>query len=89
MPPTIDAALPDGEDPIDSTDPAALRQEILRLRDVAIGEQSRCEVLADRILELEGELHALGAANEDLAAELARTPLSRLARRLRRLARGR
>ncbi len=76
-------------DPIDDEDLEVLRHEILRLRDHAIGQDSRAEVLTDRVSELEAELHELGAINEELARELARNPLLRLARgvrlRLRRL----
>ena len=84
MPDDFDAVVPAGNDPIDSADITALRHEILRLRDVAIGEVAQREVLTDRIAELERELHQLGAANEHLQAELARSPEMRMISAIRR-----
>ena len=75
-------------DPLDSDDPVLLRGEILRLRDAALGEQARNELLTDRIATLEGELHAVGdklhkldAHTQSLQRALQRT-LSYQARRV-------
>ena len=84
MPDHFDAVVPAGDDPIDSADTTALRHEILRLRDIALGEVAQREVLTDRIAELERELHALGAANKHLQTELARSPLMRMISAIRR-----
>ncbi len=84
---SVDAPVPPGDDPIDAEEPAVLRQEILRLRDLALGEQSRSEVLSHRVTELEQEVHALGAERDTLATELASTPLARVTRKLRSLVR--
>jgi len=84
----VDAPSSDsGSDPVDSSDPQTLRAEILRLRDTALGEGARADVLADRVAELETELHALGAHAEALQARLNRSPLEMLARVVRRLRR--
>ena len=71
-------------DPIDESDPALLRREMLRLRDAALGDQARREVLEARVDELEAELHALGAHAEDLQRRLDRSPLDRARRVLGR-----
>lgn len=84
----VDTPSPDtGPDPVDSPDPQVLRHEILRLRDTALGEQARADVLADRVAELEAELHTLGARAEALQARLDRSPVELLARVVRRLRR--
>ncbi len=78
----LDAVPPDAEsDPIDADDPAVIRAEVLRLRDLAYGEQARAEVLSERVAELETELHALGAHADALQTRLDRSPLQQ-ARRL-------
>ena len=79
----------EGPDPIDSSDPSALRPEILRLRDALLGEQARTEVLRDRVTELEAHVEALAADNETLHAELARNPLMRVVRAVGRRLGGR
>lgn len=70
-------------DPIDSHDLAALRAEILRARDEAQGARTTAEVQADRVVELEGELRALGAVIDELGAEM-RAPLVRVASAIQR-----
>jgi hypothetical protein len=70
-------------DPIDSDDPAALKAEILRSRDEAQGARTAAEVHADRVAELESELHALGAVIEALGSEM-NAPLVRVARAIHR-----
>lgn len=51
--------IPDGPDPVDGDDVDALRHEVLRLRDVTLGQRARNDVLEDRIAELEAEFDAL------------------------------
>ena len=75
-------------DPIDSDDPAVLKAEILRARDEAAGSRTTAEVQADRVAELESELHALGAVIDELGAEV-RRPLVRVARAVQRRLPGR
>ncbi len=70
-------------DPIDSTDPVALKAEILRARDEAHGARTEAEVQADRVAELEAELHAQGAVLEGLGVEM-NAPLVRIARSIQR-----
>ena len=70
-------------DPIDSDDPAALKAEILRARDDAEGARTNAEVQADRVAELESELHAQGTVIDELGAEMS-APLVRVARALQR-----
>ncbi|MGZ0220593.1 MAG: hypothetical protein ACKVIY_16440, partial [Acidimicrobiales bacterium] len=62
---------------------ATLRAEILRARDEAQGARTTAEVQADRVVELEGELHALGAVIDELGTEI-RAPLVRVARAIQR-----
>ena len=71
-------------DPIGTDDPDALRAEILRLREQLLGANGREEVLHDRIAELERREADLDAANRALHEELARNPLVRILRALRR-----
>lgn len=75
-------------DPIDSDDAATLKAEILRARDEANGARTTAEVHADRVAELESELHAQGAVIEELGAEM-RAPLVRIARAIQRRLPGR
>ena len=58
---------PEEPDPIDSGSREELRVELLRLRDQALGAESRCEVLADRVAELEGQNHELDRSISELA----------------------
>ena len=51
-------------DVLDSDDPDHLRVEILRLRDELAGADSRTDVLADRIEELELQVEKLAAGLE-------------------------
>lgn len=54
-------------DAIDSSDIDTLRTELLKARDRALGEAARADVNADRVTELESELHKLEAeANRPL-----------------------
>ena len=79
-------------DPIDSDDPVELRRAVLSARDTALGAEARSEVLAHRVDELEGELHALGAHADELRARLDRSVADRALRvlgRLRRMVRDR
>ena len=75
---------PRSTDPIDGSDPAELRREMLRLRDAALGDRARTEVLEQRVAELEGELHALGAHADELRRRLDRSPVDRVRRLLGR-----
>lgn len=61
-----------------------LRTEILRLRDALLGAEAHGDVLADRVAELEAQVEQLGADNAALHAELARNPLTRVARAVAR-----
>ena len=70
-------------DPIDSDDPVILKTEILRARDETQGARTAAEVHADRVAELESELHAQGAVIEALGAEMS-APLVRAARAIHR-----
>ncbi len=70
-------------DAIDSTDLDELRAEVLKARDHAAGESARAEVQADRVRELESELHELGSTLGALSEE-ANRPLVRLARAVQR-----
>ena len=70
---------PRSTDPIDGSDPAELRREMLRLRDAALGDRARTEVLEQRVAELEGELHA-----DELRRRLDRSPVDRVRRLLGR-----
>jgi len=74
----------DGPDPIESDDQTALRSEILRLRESLLAANGRTEVLRDRIDELETREAELDAANASLHEELARNPVLRLIRGIRR-----
>jgi hypothetical protein len=75
-------------DAIDSPDLGILRSEVLKARDRALGEAARADVQADRVTELEAELHELGSAMTTLSLEVNR-PLVRVARAVqRRLQRG-
>ena len=83
---------PEGPDPIDSTDPAELRAEILRLRDLDIGLTSHAEVLGERVADLEsrneqleGTVAELNDLNQALHVELGRSPIIRIARAVARL----
>lgn len=80
----IETAQPD---PLDADDVAELRREVLRLRDMAHGEQARAELLADRISTLETELHTLDAHARALQRLLDRSPVHRLRRLLGRIRR--
>ena len=73
-----------GADPIDSTDPTVLRAEILSLRDRIHAAHGGAEVLRDRIGGLEERERVLADDNAFLHAELARSPLVRVLRALRR-----
>ncbi len=82
---------PDGSDPIDSVDEAELRAEILRLRDLNIGLESRAEVLAERVADLEARNKEINDANQQLSdhsreleVELGRSPIIRIARAVAR-----
>lgn len=75
---------PDGPDPIDSIDEAELRAEILRLRDLNIGLESRAEVLAERAADLEARNNELNDHNRALEVELGRSPMIRIARAVAR-----
>jgi len=82
---------PEGPDPIDSTDPAELRSEILRLRDLGIGLTSHAEVLGERVADLEsrneqleGTVAELNDLNQALHVELGRSPIIRIARAVAR-----
>jgi len=86
-----DAVSHTTSDPIDSDDRSELRTEILRLRDLNLGAESRAEVLADRVAELEAQntelndaLTNLNEANAALHVELGRSPLIRIARAIAR-----
>lgn len=70
-------------DPIDSADPGVLKAEVLRARDEAQGARTHAEIQADRVAELEAELHAQGAVIEELGAEMG-APLVRVARAIQR-----
>ena len=77
---------PEGPDPIDSTDPAELRAEILRLRDLNIGLTSQAEVLKEQVADLEARnevlddtVTELNEANQTLHVELDRSPIIRIA----------
>ncbi len=72
--------VPEGPDPLDEGDIDTLRHEILRLRDIALGQRSRNHVLEDRIAELEVQVEGLAERNGILEAELARNPVVRTAR---------
>jgi len=87
--PFDDLPVADEPDPIESDDTAALRSEILRLRDGILAGNGRVEVLRDRILELETREAELDAANVALHEELGRNPVLRVARALRRRLPGR
>lgn len=89
MHPFDDLPVADEPDPIESDDTAALRSEILRLRDGILAGNGRVEVLRDRILELETREAELDAANVALHEELGRNPVLRVARALRRRLPGR
>ena len=78
------SVTPDGSDPIDSVDQAELRAEILRLRDLNIGLESRAEVLAERVADLEAQNEELNDANRALEVELGRSPMIRTARAVAR-----
>lgn len=84
MPAFDDPPVPEGDDPILSDDLMALRAEILRLRESFLATNGRFEVLLDRISELEEIESGLHVANTDLHAQLARNPLTRTLRALRR-----
>lgn len=84
MPVFDDLPVADDPDPIGSDDPAVLQLEILRLRDGLLAANGRTEVLRDRVAELEERERALDRANADLHAELARNPILRVARAIRR-----
>ncbi|MDE0607868.1 MAG: hypothetical protein OXH78_12025 [Acidimicrobiaceae bacterium] len=82
---------PEGPDPIDSTDPAELRAEILRLRDLNIGLTSQAEVLKEQVADLEARnevlddtVTELNEANQTLHVELGRSPIIRIARAVAR-----
>jgi hypothetical protein len=79
-----DLPVPEGPDPIDSDDAAALRAEILRLRESLLATNGRTEVLRDRVAELEEIEAGLHAANAQLHTDLARSPLTRALRAVRR-----
>lgn len=83
----VESAPSDQPDPIDSDDPAVLRREILVLRDTAMGERARAELLADRIITVETELHALDAHTRALQSIVDRSPVRRVRRLLGRLLR--
>lgn len=80
MPDHDELPTPDGPDPIDGGDPTHLRREILRLRDLVLGEQARTEVLDDRVGELESQVEELARVNQQLHTELARNPVTRTLR---------
>lgn len=80
-------STPNASDPIDADDPDVLRREVLHARDTAQGERARSEVLAQRVDELEAELHALGDHAVALQARLDRSPIDRARRLLGRLRR--
>lgn len=71
-------------DPIDSDDVGQLRQEILRLRDQVSAGTGREEVLTDLVAERDHQLAELDAHASALAEELARNPVVRLGRALKR-----
>ncbi len=71
-------------DPIDSVDQAELRAEILRLRDLNIGLESRAEVRAERVADLEAQNKELNVRNRALEVELGRSPMIRIARAVAR-----
>lgn len=82
---------PEGPDPIDSTDPAELRAEILRLRDLNIGLTSHAEVLNERVTDLKSRneqleitVNELNDLNRALHVELGRSPIIRIARAVAR-----
>ncbi len=79
-----DLPVNDGADPAESADPTVLRAEILRLRESFLSSNGRTEVLRDRITELETRERELDEANQDLHTELARNPVMRLVRAVRR-----
>ncbi len=84
MPVFDDLPIPEGEDPILSDDQRTLRTEILRLRESLLATNGRIEILTDRIDELEKIEARLHASNAELHAELARNPLIRVLRAVRR-----
>ncbi len=82
---------PEGSDPINSTDPAELRAEILRVRDLSIGLTSHAEVLSERVADLETRneelnsvVNELNEANQALHVELGHSPIIRIARAVAR-----
>jgi hypothetical protein len=76
--PTVPARVPSvSADPIDSDDPVALRAEILALRDQLAAADGGKEILEDLVAEHERHI-------AELANELARNPVMRIGRALRR-----
>lgn len=71
-------------DPVESTDLDVLRGEVLRLREQLLAADGRTEVLRDRIADLEASEAALDQANRLLHEDLARNPLHRILRAVRR-----
>lgn len=71
-------------DPIDADDPARLRAEILRLRDLVAAADGREEVLADLVAEKDERIAELDERANALALELAQTPAIRFVRAVRR-----
>ena len=68
-------------DAIDSSDIDTLRTELLKARDRALGEAARADVNADRVTELESELHKLKAEANRPPVRVARAVQRRLPRR--------
>ncbi len=88
---TQQPVTPEGPDPIDSTDPAELRAEILRLRDLNIGLTSHSEVMDERVADLKNRneqldntVTELNDLNQALHVELGRSPIIRIARAVAR-----
>ena len=71
-------------DPIDSGDIQQLRLEILRLRDQVSAAAGREEVLRDLVAERDRRVAELDAHASALAEELARNPVVRIARAVKR-----
>lgn len=61
---------PEGTDPIDSDNMTELNLEILRLRDLALGHESRAEMLTARVEELEGRYSKLRKDNHVLEGHI-------------------
>lgn len=84
----IESEDPDSIDSIDSPVLAALRHEVLQLRDALIGEQAKAEVLTARIHDLERNLSELDEHTQSMQRILDRSPIyqaRRVFRRLRRM----